>query len=145
MRTKAQGHGARFYRIPFQHTPTKRSKDENQGNNSYPDLCSGNHAERMRTAAQGRKHDKNFIENNIQADDYTVMFTKLDSTRHVSDKAIQAMRANAENNGTFKKGIKYGKAGEQYLYIKTKICLGNDTLDKTFYLEPSLTEVVAFK
>ena len=88
---------------------------------------------------------KNFIENNIQADDYTVMFTKLDSTRHVSDKAIQAMRANAENNGTFKKGIKYGKAGEQYLYIKTKICLGNDTLDKTFYLEPSLTEVVAFK
>lgn len=88
---------------------------------------------------------KSFIAENIMTDDYTLMFTKLDSTRHVSDKAILSMRANADKGGMFKKGIKYGKTGKQYQYLRTKICLDNDTLDKTFYLVPGLTEVVAFK
>ena len=88
---------------------------------------------------------EDFLENNMKTDGYTVMFTKLDSTRHVSDSAIHAMRAKAEKSVNFNKGIKYGQTGKQYQYIKTKICIGKDTLDRTFYLQPDLTAVVAFK
>ena len=88
---------------------------------------------------------KDFLENNMRTDDYSVIFTKLDSTRHVTDSAIHRMRTNAEKNNIFNKGIKYGNTSKQYQYLKTKICIGKDTLNQTFYLQPDLTEVVAFK
>ena len=50
---------------------------------------------------------KDFLDKNLQTSEYSVSFTELDSTRHVTDSAINAMRANAANNKLYKKGITY--------------------------------------
>ena len=89
---------------------------------------------------------KDFLDKNLQTSEYSVSFTKLDSTRHVTDSAINAMRANAENNKLYKKGITYDdKLHKQYIFIRTKMSIGKDTINQTFYLDPELTSIVSFK
>jgi uncharacterized lipoprotein NlpE involved in copper resistance len=75
---------------------------------------------------------KDFLDKNLQTSEYSVSFTELDSTRHVTDSAINAMRANAANN-------------KQYIFIRTKMSIGKDTINQTFYLDPELTSIVSFK
>lgn len=86
-----------------------------------------------------------FLDNNLHANDYTVKFKDIDSTRHVSDSMVTVMRDNADNNKMYKHGIKYAPLGKQYIYLNTEIYVGNDTTRQTFYLNHALTQVVAFK
>lgn len=89
---------------------------------------------------------KDFLDKNLQTSEYSVSFTELDSTRHVTDSAINAMRANAANNKLYKKGITYDdKLHKQYIFIRTKMSIGKDTINQTFYLDPELTSIVSFK
>ena len=91
---------------------------------------------------------KDFLEKNVSASEYTVAFTKTDSTRHVTDSAVIEMRKDAERNPIFKKGIAYDSATvmpEKYVYTKAEICVGGDTIAHTFYLNPEENRIVAFK
>ena len=91
---------------------------------------------------------KDFLEKNISTTEYTVAFTKTDSTRHVTDSAVIEMRKDAERNPIFKKGIAYDSATvmpEKYVYTKAEICVGGDTIAHTFYLNPEENRIVAFK
>lgn len=98
----------------------------------------------------GKQHEaesvvKDFLETNLQASDYTVSFSGIDSTRHVTDSVVNKMRADAANSKMFKRGIKYAGTDQQYIYTKVKICIGGDTTSHTFYLDPKVSQVVAFK
>ena len=86
-----------------------------------------------------------FLEANLQASDYTVSFSDIDSTRYVSDSIVNIMRAEALKNKMFKKGIKYAGKSKQYIYTRVTICIGNDTTSHTFYLTPDMNQVVSFK
>lgn len=86
-----------------------------------------------------------FLEANLQASDYTVSFSDIDSTRYVSDSIVNIMRAEALKNKMFKKGIKYAGKSKQYIYTRVTICIGNDTTSHTFYLTPDMNHVVSFK
>lgn len=102
--------------------------------------------------ACGKQHKaeetvKDFLDTNLAATDYSVDFTKIDSTRFVADSAVHAMRTSATANAAFKKDIKYGANPPQRIYVFTKaaIFIGEDTLLHTFYLTPEMTQVVSFK
>lgn len=100
----------------------------------------------------GKQHQaesvvSDFLDNNLKTDDYSASFTKIDSTKLVSDSMIGIMRKNAEKNTAFKSGIKYEGKAKQRMYVFTKaiISIGNDTIRQTFYLTPDMTQVVSFK
>lgn len=102
--------------------------------------------------ACGKQHKaeetvKAFLDNNLKTTEYSVNFTKIDSTRLVSDSLIHVMRTNAAKNKSFKSGIVYTANPPQriYMFTKAKIYIGKDTLQHTFYLNPELTKVVSFK
>ncbi len=88
-----------------------------------------------------------FLDENLKSSDYSASFTKIDSTRLVSDSIVGVMRRSAEKNTSFKSGIKYDAEASQRMYIFTKaiIRLGDDTIRQTFYLTPDLKHVVSFK
>ena len=104
------------------------------------------------TCACGKQHKaeetiKAFLDNNLRTTEYSVNFTKIDSTRLVSDSLIHVMRTDAAKNKSFKSGIVYTANPPQriYMFTKAKIYIGKDTLQHTFYLNPELTKVVSFK
>lgn len=106
----------------------------------------------MLMCACGKQHKaeetvKDFLDNNLRIKEYSVNFTKIDSTKLVSDSLIYVMRTNASKNASFKSGITYNANPPQRIYIftKAKIYIGKDTLQHTFYLNPELTHVVSFK
>lgn len=90
---------------------------------------------------------KAFLDANLKSQSYNVSFTKIDSTKLVSDSTVNVMRAFAAKNTAFKPNIQYGAEPPQpsYIFTKTRIVVGNDTLTHTFYLTPELSDVVAFK
>lgn len=96
---------------------------------------------------KAEKTVKEFLDKNLTASDYSVSFTKIDSTRLVTDSIVNAMRKNAARNTSFKKGMTFDQGASQDVYIFTKaiIRIGNDTIRHTFYLTPDLTRVVSFK
>ena len=71
-------------------------------------------------------------------------FADLGTTRHLNDSLITMMRQRGSAN--FKKGISYGAipTGDLY-YLRMSYISNGDTLQNTFYFDPELTEVVAFK
>lgn len=102
--------------------------------------------------ACGKQHKaeetvKDFLDAYLTTADYSVDFTKIDSTRFVPDSAVHAMRKSAAANASFKKDMKYGANPPQRTYVFTKaaIFIGKDTLRHTFYLTPEMTQVVSFK
>ena len=106
----------------------------------------------MLLCACGKQHKaaetvKAFLDANLKSQSYNVIFTKIDSTKLVSDSTVNVMRAFAAKNTAFKPNIQYGAETPQpsYIFTKTRIVVGNDTLTHTFYLTPELSDVVAFK
>lgn len=102
--------------------------------------------------ACGKQHKaektvKAFLDTNLKSKNYNVSFTKIDSTKLVSDSIVNVMRTIAAENTAFKSGIRYDAEPPQPSYTFTKACIiiDNDTLRHTFYLTPSMAEVVAFK
>ena len=71
-------------------------------------------------------------------------FADIGTTRHISDSLINIMRKRGAN--LFKKQIRYGgiPSGDLY-YLRMRYIHHGDTLQNTFYLDPELNEVVAFK
>lgn len=90
---------------------------------------------------------KDFLNENLVTQDYTVSFSNIDSTKHVSDSAMTAMRTAANTNKHYKKGVKFGAKGNQEgcIFTRATIAQGRDTIVQTFYLDTEITQVIAFK
>lgn len=88
-----------------------------------------------------------FVKSNIALDNYTLEFAPVDSTDRVTPERIAAMRKTAGADRLFKRGVSYAAAGVggTLLYTRAKIINGTDTIVRTFYLDPDITHVVAFK
>lgn len=102
-------------------------------------------------ASCGKQHTaeqtvKDFVAQNMQDGVETsgVDFADLGTTRHINDSLVAKMRKNGAD--LFKSGIQYEKApsGEVY-YLRMRYLYKGDTLQNTFYLDSTLTRVIAFK
>ncbi len=73
-------------------------------------------------------------------------FADLGTTRHITDSLIDVMRKRGADN--YKKDISYcihpSESGDLY-YLRMSYVYEGDTLQNTFYLNKTLTDVVAFK
>lgn len=88
-----------------------------------------------------------FIDANIALDRYSVKFSSLDSTDRVTPERIMTMRKNASTDHLFKRNASFlpVPASGKYLFTRTKIINGTDTVERTFYMDDALTGVIAFK
>lgn len=88
--------------------------------------------------------NENLKENNISQ----VMFSKLDSTSHISDSVIGVMRNDIEKSKLFKNGIKYGNRakGKKLYFISVNYTASNGKKMKhTFYLDKNTDNIVCIK
>ena len=89
---------------------------------------------------------KDFVEENAENPDQITKrdFADLGTTRHLDDSLITLMRHRGAP--LFKKQIEYSAVpdGELY-YLRMRFVHEGDTLQNTFYLDPTLEQVVAFK
>ena len=89
---------------------------------------------------------KDFVAENMQDGVETsgVDFADLGTTRHINDTLVAKMRKNVAP--LFKSGIQYAQtpAGDLF-YLRMRYLYQGDTLQNTFYLDSTLTQVVAFK
>ena len=83
---------------------------------------------------------KDFVAQQLQQDVSYLDFSDVDSTRAISDSLIDVLRQRAGQNVQYQ-----SRTGHTLLYIRAKYLLDKDTLSTTFYLDPQLTGVVAFK
>lgn len=91
---------------------------------------------------------KDFLDENLKAEEYTVSFSKMGSTNNVTDSVMDAMLSRARSNKAYKNGIKLDNSirHDTLIYIRGEIVQhGKDTLVQTFYLSPDMEHVVAFK
>lgn len=102
-------------------------------------------------ASCGKQHTaeqtvKDFVAQNMQDGVETsgVDFADLGTTRHITDSLVAKMRKNGAQ--LYKSGIQYAQApsGDMY-YLRMRYLYKGDTLQNTFYLDSTLTQVVAFK
>ena len=99
----------------------------------------------------GRQHTaeqtvKAFVEENMEVagEISNRDFADLGTTSLISDSLIQLMRHRGAP--LFKQGISYPDVpGGELYYLRMSYVHQGDTLQNTFYLNPELTEVVAFK
>ena len=96
-------------------------------------------------ASCGQQHEaqsvvKDFVRTNISDDVSFIDFADIDSTRAISDSLVQVLRSRVAKN------IQYQDCqGHTLKLIRAKYVMGTDTLSSTFYLDPALTGVVAYK
>lgn len=90
---------------------------------------------------------KDFLNESLRDNSFTATFSGIDSTRNVADSMITKMRTAAANNALYKKGLKFTdrKFYDKYVYTRVTLIKGKDTVVQTYYLNPELTSVVAFK
>ena len=103
-------------------------------------------------ASCGKQHNaeqtvKAFVEDNMENGGNDISdrdFADLGTTKFINDSLIQVMRHRGAP--LFKQGISYTDVpdGELY-YLRMSYVHQGDTLQNTFYLNPELKEVVAFK
>lgn len=88
-----------------------------------------------------------FLDMNMKSAEYSADFSKLDSTRHITDSVISAMRMTADRKGIYKNDIKFGnvKNYDKIMFMQGKIVIDKDTFAHTFYMTPDLEQVIAFK
>ncbi len=87
-----------------------------------------------------------FLDKNLVESDYSASVSGVDSTSYVTDSMINVMRTDASRNRHFKLGISYGyPSSNVYVYAKTVIIIGKDTLKQTYYLDRNMNDVIAFK
>ena len=89
---------------------------------------------------------KDFVAQNMQdgVEATGVDFADLGTTPHITDTLVAKMRKNGAP--LFKSGIQYAKApAGQLFYLRMRYLYQGDTLQNTFYLDSTLTQVVAFK
>ena len=91
---------------------------------------------------------KEFLTDNLVSQDFKIMdFSRLDSTKLISDSVFLQMRAKGAENKAFKAGFSYADGGKtkKLNYIRVKYRVDKDTILQTYYLDDQLTRVVAFK
>lgn len=104
--------------------------------------------------ACGQQHEaksivKDFVENNL-AEGYQlneVNILRIDSTRHVNDSIVNSMRQSTQNSPLpYKSKIDYiSKDNEKTLMAcRTEYKINDKTYKGVFYLNKSLTGVIAF-
>ena len=89
---------------------------------------------------------KDFVAENMQDGVETsgVDFADLGTTRHINDTLVAKMRKNGAP--LFKSGVQYTQApAGDLFYLRMRYLYQGDTLQNTFYLDSTLTQVVAFK
>lgn len=107
-------------------------------------------------ASCGQQHDAETIVNDFLkanlADPSSlsgVQFAAIDSTGHVNDSIVEAMRSNAAATGIFKQGIAYaersGNAKAKLITSRTEYTIGTRQFAATFYIDAASKGVVAFK
>ncbi len=73
-------------------------------------------------------------------------FTSFDSTRTVSDSAISKMRQQAAASKAYSGRAAYvERQGRTLLLMRATFLVNGDTCGATFYLNPQLDGIVAFK
>lgn len=105
-------------------------------------------------ASCGQQHNaeqtvKGFMEANLNDPSSLeqLHFEGMDSTRHITDSAMFALRKAAQVSAKqYKSGINYAtdKSYPSTIFIKTTYKSGGKRYADTYYLDPSLTAVVAF-
>ena len=87
-----------------------------------------------------------FLKANLADSEYSTKVLAMDSTKNLSDSIITSMRNEAASDKFFKKNIQWGNHnGGKLVYVRLRILQLNDTLVRTFYLDPEMKSVVAFK
>ena len=100
----------------------------------------------------GQKHKAkaligSFVEENTTMGDMRRSYDKVDSTFKLTDSIIVNMQQQAANLPHFKKNIAFGEhiKGEPLLYSRVRFTNEHDTLHFTFYMNRSLSQVIACK
>ncbi len=93
-----------------------------------------------------KSHAQEFMEGQMtQADIDYIAWSDLDSTKHLTDSALQAMRATAEKSKLVKPGTQYQQSTAKLNFISLRYAIDKDTLMATFYLDDKLTGIVGVK
>ena len=89
---------------------------------------------------------KEFMEGQMaQSDVDYITWSTLDSTKHLTDSALQVMRATAVKSRLVKPGTTYQRHTSKLNFISLRYAIGKDTLMATFYLDDKLTGIVGVK
>lgn len=105
-----------------------------------------NSCDKEKTTAQ--KLVKEFLKENLVSEDFKVMdYSRLDSTKLISDSVFLQLRADGAKSKLFKADIHYadGPKTRKLNYLRVKYRMDKDTVNQTFYLDDQLTRIVAFK
>lgn len=87
-----------------------------------------------------------FLSQNLVNTEYTTEFLAMDSTHKLKNHIIVNLQQQASADKAFKKGIKWDKpSSEKYIFMRMRVIQGTDTMIRTFYLNPEMTKVLAFK
>lgn len=88
--------------------------------------------------------DSCLVDNNISE----LTFSSLDSTRHINDSVITAIRSDISKTNAFKKNVKYGKhnTSQSLHYITATYKKSNgEKAKQTFYIDKEHTSVICVK
>ncbi|MBP3511590.1 MAG: hypothetical protein J6K19_06090 [Prevotella sp.] len=108
----------------------------------------------LSVASCGQQHKaestvKDFMADNMTGDGNPtgMEFSRLDSTKYITDSLIQKMHRDAELSGRYKSGIRYasGKGLKKLMISRVEYMLGKEKHSDTYYLDEELTHVVSVK
>lgn len=87
-----------------------------------------------------------FMKSEMGIEDYDVLaWSNIDSTFHLTDSMLTAMRNAAVKGKVVKSNTAYAKRTAKLNLITVKYVAGKDTLMNTFYLDDKLQGVVGVK
>ena len=93
-----------------------------------------------------KSHAKEFMKGQMtQADVDYIAWSKMDSTKHLTDSALQAMHATAVKSKLVKPGTTYLQPTAKLNIISLRYAIDEDTLMATFYLDDKLSGIVGVK
>lgn len=101
---------------------------------------------REKSRAQGLVKD--FLKENLVENDFKVMdFSRLDSTKYVSDSIFNRMRVSNLQDSRFKQPLRLvdEPRTEKLHFIRVKYRIEKDTLVQTFYFDDEVSRIVSFK
>lgn len=105
-------------------------------------------------AACGQQHDaetlvEDFMKENLNNSSSlsSVEFAKLDSTARLNDSIINILRADSKQSDRYRNDIRYADSRQEKVLkmLRVKYTLGTDECSDTYYLDKSLTKVIAVK
>ena len=89
---------------------------------------------------------EDFLRQNLVNAEFKTEYISMDSTYKVKDSVLIALQQQAPQDKAFKKGIKWDKpVPGKIIYMRMKVIQQEDTIVRTFYLDPEMTKVLAFK